>query len=203
MSAPEPDVAGTKEQIFAVALRHFAADGFAGTSLNDIASEVGVRRSSLLHHFPSKDALYRAVVLDEFADWFELAGEAIGTVDHGWPQVEKVLRAAFRFFEERPDFVRLARREALDGPILTAELGAALRPLFDRAACWLEQEMDEGRLRRYDAAQLLLTGYGAVLSYLSDAALINELLDDDPLTPKALATRREHVLSVLRAALEP
>ena len=203
VGAPEPDGGGTKAQILAVALRHFAADGFNGTSLNDIADEVGVARSSLLHHFPSKDALYRAVVLDEFGDWFDLLGEAIGTVDHGWPQVEKVLRVAFRFFEERPEFVRLARREALDGSIVTAELAAGLRPLFERGAAWLEQEMDGGRLRRYDAAQLIITGYGAVLSYLSDAALITALLDADPLTPDALALRREHVLALLRAAIEP
>jgi TetR/AcrR family transcriptional regulator len=194
---------GTKALILAVAQRRFAADGLAATSLNDIADEVGVRRPSLLHHFRSKDALYRAVVLDEFADWFDLVAEAIGTVEEGWPQVEKVLRAAFRFFEERPDFVRLARREALDGPIVTEELGAALRPQFERAVAWLETEMDAGRLRRYDARQLLLTGYGAVLSYLSDAALITALLDTDPLTPDALARRREHVLSLLRVALEP
>lgn len=202
MGGPEPD-GGTKAQILAVALRHFAADGFNGTSLNDIADDVGVRRPSLLHHFPSKDALYRAVVVKEFEDWFDLAREAIGTVDHGWPQVEKVLRAAFRFFEERPDFVRLARREALDGPIVTEELGSSLRPLFDRAVDWLAAEMEAGRLRTYDPAQLIITGYGAVLSYLSDAALINALLDDDPLTPEALELRREHVLAVLRAALQP
>ncbi len=201
--AAEPEGGGTKDQILAVALRRFAADGFSGTSLNDIADEVGVRRSSLLHHFPSKEALYRAVVLEEFADWFELLGEAIGTVDHGWTQVEKVLRAAFRFFEERPEFVRLARREALDGSTVTEELGAELRPLFDRGVGWLTDEMQAGRLREYDAAQLILTGYGAVLSYLSDAALITDLLGEDPWTPPALAVRRDHVLSVLRAALEP
>jgi AcrR family transcriptional regulator len=193
----------TKAEILRAALGRFAADGFAGTSLNDIADEVGIARSSLLHHFPSKEALYRAVVLDSFAGWFSLVDQATGSVDDGWAQIERVLRAAFQFFEERPDFVRLARREALDGSILAEELGAALRPLFDEASTWLRQQMEQGNLRTYDPDQLLLTGYGAVLSYMSDAALITSLLDDDPLTPAALAARREHVLAVLRAALEP
>lgn len=204
MSGEGTAVRDTKEQILEVARRHFAADGASATSLNDIADEVGIRRQSLLHHFPSKEALYRAVLLDSFGRWFELVDEATLDVQEGWPQVERVLRAAFRFFEEHPDFVRLARREALDGgPILAEELGDALRPLFEKGCGWLEAEMDAGRLRRYDPAQLFLTGYGAVLSYLSDAALITALLEEDPLAPDALAVRREHVLAVLRTALEP
>ena len=63
--------------------------------------------------------------------------------------------------------------------------------------------MDAGRLRRYDARQLLLTGYGAVLSYLSDGQLMTGLLDIDPLSPEALAIRREHVIDVLRTAVAP
>lgn len=187
-----------------MALRHFAADGNAGTSLNDIAGEVGIRRPSLLYHFPSKDALYRETVMASFSDWFALLGDATINAQQGWPQVERVLRAAFRFFEERPDFVRLARREMLDGgPILTDELALALQPLFEQACGWIEAEMDAGRLLRYDPGQLILTGYGAVLSYLSDAALITALLGSDPLSPVALETRREHVITVLRAATDP
>lgn len=195
----------TKTVILQVALRRFAGNGFQGTSLNDIADEVGIRRQSLLYHFPSKEALYGAVIGASFTDWVALTEDAVADpLRQGWPQVELVLRGAFRFFEEHPEFVRLLRREAIDGgPILSDQLANALRPMFDRATQFLQREMDAGRLRRYDPAQMLLTGYGAVLSYLSDAPLITGLVDFDPLSAAALATRREHVLDVLRTALEP
>lgn len=195
----------TKAHIVAVAQRRFADTGFHATSLNDIADEVGIRRQSLLYHFPSKDELYIAVVGASFADWVSLTEAAVaGPLRKGWPQVERVLRGAFQFFEEHPEFVRLLRREALDGgPILSTQLTNALRPMFDRGSAFLQREMDAGRLRRYDPAQLLLTGYGAALSYFSDAPLISGLLDFDPLSPEALEQRREHVLDVLRTALEP
>ena len=192
----------TKELILEVATRRFAEHGYASTSLNEIADEVGIRRSSLLHHYPSKEALRRAVLQDSMEGWMQLVDQAIDGPRSGWPQVERMLRAAFRFFEDRPDFVRLVRWEALEGgPILRDELNVMLKPLFERGAAFLEREMDAGRLRRYDARQLLLTGYGAVLSYLSDGPLLSGVLDTDPLSPAALAARREHVIDVLRNAV--
>jgi TetR/AcrR family transcriptional regulator len=194
----------TRDQIIEVARRRFSEHGYAGTSLTEIADEVGIRRPSLLYHFPSKETLYREVLLNAFGDWLGLVGDATEHSTEGWPQVERVVRAAFRFFEDRPDFVRLVRWEALEGgPILRDELAVILRPLFERGAAFLEREMDAGRLRRYDARQLLLTGYGAVLSYLSDGELMTGLLDTDPLSPVALEVRREHVIDVLRTAVAP
>lgn len=40
----------------------FAARGYAKTSVQDVAAAVGLSKAGLLHHFPSKDALHRAVL---------------------------------------------------------------------------------------------------------------------------------------------
>ncbi|MBJ7368344.1 MAG: TetR family transcriptional regulator [Ilumatobacteraceae bacterium] len=198
----DDDARSTRELIIAESLRCFAEAGYNGTSLNDIAAGVGIRRPSLLHHFASKEALYGEVFERLLADWLERLEVAVADQALGWAKVELVLNAGFRLFEDTPDYVRMMRREALDGGThLGIDLAAVLRPLFDAASAYFDAQMDAGVFKRHNSRHLLITGYGAILTYFSDAAFIDGLIDDEALTKEHIAEHRDHVLSFFKSAL--
>ena len=192
----------TRDLILDEALHCFAERGYEGTSLNDIAAGVGIRRPSLLHHFASKEVLYGDVFERLLSEWMERLDTAIASPQAGWAKAELVLRAGFDLFADTPDYVRIMRREALDGGIhLGIDLSATLRPLFDKACDYFDEQMDQGTFRRHDSRHLLITGYGAILTYFSDAPFIDGLLDEEALTPNNIRDHCEHVVGFFRAAL--
>src|SRR5258707_13659555 len=66
----------TRDRVLQVAQALFAERGYRGTSLRDIAKRIGIKAPSLLHHFPSKQQLYLAV-LDKMFESLEDAANAI------------------------------------------------------------------------------------------------------------------------------
>ncbi|WP_263298890.1 TetR/AcrR family transcriptional regulator [Leifsonia poae] len=67
----------TRAEILRVSLELFTERGFEGTSIRDIAEALGVTKSSLYYHFPSKEAIIRALLdgrrreIDELLAWVE------------------------------------------------------------------------------------------------------------------------------------
>lgn len=209
------EIPSTREAILLEAGRLFAETGYDGTSLNDIAAGVGIRRPSLLHHFASKEDLYAEVFEELLSGWLERLNAALvvesgtpgdidrsGTAPQGWAMVESTLVSGFGFLAEHPDFVRLIQREALDhGSRVGVDLVGVLRPLFDRAAEYFRREMERGTFRSIDPEQLLLTGWGILMSYFSEVPFVAALTDEDPLEEARLERRLQHILDLFRVAL--
>ena len=66
----------TKDRIFSSAVRLFAEKGYHGTSIRDLASEAGIKESSVYNHYKGKEAILDAV-LDYQLEGFTAAIETI------------------------------------------------------------------------------------------------------------------------------
>ncbi|MEY4995817.1 MAG: hypothetical protein RLZ67_542, partial [Actinomycetota bacterium] len=62
-------------------------------------------------------------------------------------------------------------------------------------------QMEAGHFQRHDSRQLLITGYGAILSYFSDAPFIDGLLDEDAMKKENVLRHSEHIISFFKSAL--
>ena len=71
-----PDKRGTRRAILAVAQELFAAQGYAGTSVADIANRLGMSKAALYYHFRSKTDILRALLEEPVAAYSRLAGSA-------------------------------------------------------------------------------------------------------------------------------
>ncbi len=58
---PKQEARHTRELILDAALEHFAAQGFVGTSLRQIAQAVGIKESAIYAHFESKETVFRTL----------------------------------------------------------------------------------------------------------------------------------------------
>lgn len=66
----------TRAALLAAGRRLFGRDGFAATSVDDLAREARVTTGALYHHFPTKTALFEAVFEGVHAEMLQASGQA-------------------------------------------------------------------------------------------------------------------------------
>lgn len=189
----------TPERIVAAALDAFGRHGVDGTSLDAVARDLGVTKQTILYWFPSKEALLDAVV-DFSAD--EVQRRVLVALQHapdGFARVEAIVRTAFRLAARHPSMLGLWREVNRLGPPTSTRLTASVAPLLRRAAAWLGDEMDAGRLRRHDPNLLVLLAYSAVTGLASEVEVLRALGEEPTLA--SLVRRRDQLLDLLRDAL--
>jgi TetR/AcrR family transcriptional regulator len=110
-------VEGLKSIILA-ARQAFAAHGYEGASLRQISAEAGVLHTAMLYHFPTKDALWKAVMADMFETLearFDARTAAAATGTHPVSSPRDLGRALVRefvlFCSECPELHRIMTSE--------------------------------------------------------------------------------------------
>jgi AcrR family transcriptional regulator len=191
----------TPDRILDQAMVEFGTRGYEATSLDDLAGRLGIRKQTILYWFPSKEVLLEAVV-DRCAD--EVTNRLVAGLaraEEGFGRIEAMVRVMFRLAARYPEMLGFLREVTRLGPPASSRLLERIEPLVTRAAGFLEAEMDAGRMRRHDPRLLLLAAYSMVTGMATEVEVLRAFGEEATLA--SLVRRRDELLNLLRAALEP
>ena len=154
MAAPGPSRPRKREnpearraRILQASVRLFASQGFAETTVRDIADGCGLLSGSLYHHFASKEAILETILRQFMTDL--LSGvHAITTAPiPPWERVTGLVQHGFALIEERPlevvlyqnEFVRLSQQPGFE---FVADLSAQVERAWRETLAESEREGD-------------------------------------------------------------
>ena len=111
----QPNAPSTRSKILSAARIEFSTQGIAAP-LDAIAKRCGIRRPSLLHHFPSKQALIAAVTDDILSKARERLIQAVGGKGGDYAQTMQAIILVLRDLE--------AEEQGVAGVLLHALMGS-------------------------------------------------------------------------------
>lgn len=182
----------TRSALVAAARQLFVRHGYAAVSTTDIARAAEVTRNALYYHFPTKEAVFRAVYEDVEG---RLAERVIPAAQNA-PVGPEQLEAGFQAFLDGCLDPSVARISILEAP---AALGfSQMREIDNRnyleaLRTALQEAMDRGELRQLPVGPLAAMLIGA----LDEAALLIASAED----PTAARAEAGAVASALVAGL--
>lgn len=152
--------------IITAAASLFAAKGFSGTTTKEIAKTAGVSEALVFKHFPTKHALYAAILAEkaQFSELLEAVEEAAGKKDD-----ERVftLLAGFRIRKGAdPTLLRLLLFSALERHELSEMFfQKQYRVFYDFLAGYIRRRIEDGEFRPVDPLLAARAFFGIIVHH--------------------------------------
>lgn len=202
----------SREKILEVAESLFAVGGYSGVGMRQIATAVGLSKSSLFHHFPTKLALY-GEVLDRVLERFEWRlrddarrpRKAVEALDH-WidsliASIAEDVPAARLMLQALIDEAPFPRFEFQPEGRELMPFEARLERVIDRFRAVLEQGIAEGVFRQVSIGDTIRTTIGAIVFHFASGELGEALIGEPIFSGTAVERRRREVSEFIRRGL--
>ncbi len=200
----------TRANILACATKCFARSGFKGTSLTEILQKAKVNKRMVYHYFGSKEDLYRAVHISEWQALQQWFGKALSGSSQGRAfdlKSPELLLEAVSIFQEftaqNQLFLRLLMWDGLEGGKISRSIWQDIRgPIYRQIEQLVIAAQDQGVLsKNLKADHLIVSFMGAIWFYFAYAHTLEDIFQQDPLGPEAIAERNEQILALFRKTL--
>lgn len=166
-----------RQAILGAALDVFAAQGFRGATVDQIAQKAGLSKPNLLYYFPTKEAMHVALLSGLMDIWLD----PLRALDADGDPVEEILTYVRRKLEmsrTMPRESRLFANEILQGaPRLTGTLGAELKPLVDEKTAVIAGWSADGKIALVHPHHLIFSIWALTQHYADFDVQVRMLLD--------------------------
>ena len=193
----------SREKILDVAEARFAQRGYAGVGLREVADAAGLGKSSLFHHFPTKAALYGAV-LDRVLERLDLrVRRALEASSDPRAQLSDAVVALIDTLAEDPPAARLLLRTVFEDDDISPEApelaaaNARLDALIAHIARAISDGIAAGALRPISVPDAIQTLIGVAV-YPFASGEFGEQLAGEIFSADAIARRKREVLGLIR-----
>jgi TetR/AcrR family transcriptional regulator len=179
--APEPRPRSARRldkerAILREAESQFARYGFEGASLEGIGAAIGISRHALLYYFPSKEALYRAVLDDVMSHWLSGMGELARAADPR-TALAAYIEAKLASSRERPEGSRVFTKEVMAGaPHYGDVITERVLPVLEADVKAFERWARAALVKRVDFRHLIFMIWAMTQAYADHAAQFALLL---------------------------
>jgi TetR/AcrR family transcriptional regulator len=191
------------DTIVRAALDTFAEFGFEGTSTRQIAAAAALEQGHLSYYFPSKEDLWREMLLGFQDDFYAVIEGALAAAPDG-PAVERariVLPPFLRYFAENGKLARIMLQEfSVSSTRHDWVIDTFARPVWDRLRPLFEQLEAEGALVGIGAAPSYFTIVGAAVTVFGSSSEVYRVAGSDPGDDSFV---EGHIAFLLRAIVPP
>ena len=203
--AREPAPA-TRDVILDTAEQLFAVRGVDGVALRDLAREMNLTAPSLYNHFPSKQALYDAVLERGLRPIMEIVAEAWYPGALRVEQVRATTDKMITHLAAHPHLARLLQRALLEESGSVQKLIARwLTPLYREGVHVIRESASIAGWEPEEIPHLVLGLFGMVFAYFTNAAALQTFTGrgGDPMSARALAMQRQFQEKAIYRLLGP
>ena len=197
VNAPER----TKRDILDVATVEFAAKGFSGARIDEIAARTKTSKRMIYYYFGDKDGLYLAVLEDAYSKIRKIEGSL--DLDHLNPEaaLRALVKFTFDYENENLDFIRLVMNENIhNGEYLRRSKTIRMLnvPAIDAVRRILERGCAKGVFRDgIDPVDLHMSISALCFFNAANRATFSTIFNVDMTSTKALQARRGNVVEMI------
>jgi AcrR family transcriptional regulator len=127
-----------RRRLLTAAVDEFASEGYAGANINRISRAAGYAQGTIYNYFPSKQALFAAVVEDIARRHCELLLQGTASAADPPSRLERLFAAGFAFAEGFPNAVRIV---ASAMQAAEPEVREVVQRAYEPLRTYIEQEI--------------------------------------------------------------